>query len=83
MRKAGFFLIGLAAVIILWNAVIVKAFNRQESEEHPFVTLLSGGANLKRGYSFTPPFTGFEIMVLVCGIGGVVFVCVSSEKRKE
>ena len=83
MKKVGWILTALAAVVIFYNAVIVQKFNEQEAKEHPFVTIFSGGANLKRGYTFTPPYSGFEIFIFGVGLVGVVLIVVGGQQEQK
>lgn len=52
-----------AGLTVLYN-VVQTAYNQQQIQENALGTFLSGGANLKHSYSFTPPYTGFEVVVL-------------------
>ena len=81
MKKAGWILILIAASVVFYNVVIVKVFNERQENEHPIVTLLSGGSNLKPGYTFEPPYSGFEIFILAIGIGGIVLVVIGSKEK--
>lgn len=81
MKKAGWLLILISAVVIFYNLVVVRNYNQQQVNDHPFVTLFSGGENLKRGYTFRPPYSNFEIFILALGIGGVALVIIGSNRR--
>ena len=49
--------------------------NRAKAEEAPWTTILSGGANLSDfAYTFFPPWTSFEVLVLVAEILGVLLM---------
>lgn len=62
----------LAGLTILYN-VVQSAYNQLDFEANPVFHLLTLGATIKRAYTFTPPFTGFEILVLaVLAIGGLL-----------
>jgi hypothetical protein len=81
MKKAGWILILISAAVIFYNVVIVKGYNNQQINDHPIATLFSGGSNLKYEYTFTPPYSLFEIFILAMGIGGVVMVVIASNQR--
>jgi hypothetical protein len=81
MKKAGWILIVISAVVIFYNVVIVKNYNEQQVNDHPIATLFSGGSNLKQGYTFGPPYSGFEIFILAIGIGGIVLVNIGKTKE--
>ena len=58
--------------------VINYFYNRVQANTHPWITLFSGGSNLsKYGYNFLPPWTGFEVTVLVIGAIGFIVAVVS------
>ena len=82
MRCIGWILLIVASLTILYN-VRTDRDNERVLEEHPVLTLLSGGGNLKQAYSFTPPFTGFEITVMAAGVVGLVFVLFTPAKPAE
>jgi len=52
-KTAGWIMVIVCALIILYNVAQSK-YNEWQINEHPLVTLLSGGANLKPAYTFTP-----------------------------
>ncbi len=81
MKKAGWILILISAAVIFYNVVIVKSQNETQVKEHPFVTLFSGGSNLKQGYTFEAPYTGFEVFIIAMGIGGIVMVVIAVTER--
>lgn len=69
-RNVGGVLVALAGLTILYN-VAQAAYNRADIEANPVFHLLTLGSTIKGAYTFTPPFTGFEILVLaVLVIGG-------------
>lgn len=72
-RVIGFAVTAIAGLTVLYN-VVQTAYNKQQIEENALGTFLSGGANLKHSYSFTPPFTGFEVVVLVALALGVLMI---------
>jgi hypothetical protein len=77
MKPAGWLLIIVAVIVIVYNVFAVPDANKQIIEEHPFQTLASGGANLKQGYTFKPPYQPFEVLVMGMGVVGVVLVMVA------
>jgi hypothetical protein len=81
MKIAGWILILIAAAFIFYNVVVVEGYNDQQINDHPIATLFSGGSNLKGGYSFAPPYSGFEIFIIAMGIGGIVLVAIGSQKK--
>lgn len=70
----------IAGLIILYNVSTTKE-NERQINEHPWITLISGGSNLKPAYSFTPPYTGFEITIIAVGAIGlsIIFFVPSKE----
>lgn len=73
-RLIGLAVTAIAGLTVIYN-VVQTAYNQQQIEENALGTFLSGGANLKHSYSFTPPFTGFEVVVLgVLGIGVLMMI---------
>jgi hypothetical protein len=83
MKKTGWILILISAAVIFYNVVIVKNYDEHQLNDHPFATFFSGGENLKHGYTFTPPYTGFEIFILAMGIGGIVLVVIESNRSSK
>ena len=81
MKSAGWILALLAATVVFYNIVVVKHFNEQQENEHPFAMFFSGGSILKRGYTFEPPYTGFEIFIIAMGVVGVVLIAIGSKKN--
>jgi hypothetical protein len=80
-RAIGFAVTAIAGLTVLYN-VVQTAYNQQQIEENALGTFLSGGANLKHSYSFTPPFTGFEVVVLVALALGVLMVIFGGGSKK-
>ncbi|MCA9125129.1 MAG: hypothetical protein H6822_18605 [Planctomycetaceae bacterium] len=72
-RVTGWVLAILSGLIILYNVTQTR-YNRQQIEDHPWITFFSGGENLERAYTFTPPFTGFEIAVIAILIIGAIMI---------
>jgi hypothetical protein len=83
MKQAGWLMIAIAAVVIFYNAVIVRNQNERIASEHPWQTLFSGGENLKKGYTFAPPYSGFEIFIFAIGIGGVVLAFIGHQQEQK
>lgn len=80
LRVVGWILVVIAGAIILYN-VANSRYNEQQMEDHPWITIFSGGANLKEAYTFTPPYTGFEIVTIAGGILGIVLIVKGSPKK--
>lgn len=80
-RVIGFAVTAIAGLTVLYN-VVQTAYNQKQIEENALGTFLSGGANLKHSYSFTPPFTGFEVVVLAALVMGVVMVIFGGGTKK-
>jgi len=81
MKSAGWILALLAATVVFYNIVVVKHFNEQQENEHPFAMFFSGGSNLKQVYTFEPPFTGFETLIIAMGVVGVVSILIGGTKH--
>jgi hypothetical protein len=79
MKGFGWIMAIVAGLIILYNVATTKE-NERQVKEHPWSTLFSGGSNLKRAYSFTPPYTGFEITVIAAGAIGVGIILFAPSK---
>ena len=62
-----------SGLIILYN-VVQSHEDQRQIEEHPFITILSGGENLKGAYTFLPPYTGFEIVVIAVLVIGAIMI---------
>jgi hypothetical protein len=80
MKIIGWILVIVAGLTILYNVATNKE-NEQQMNKHPWITLFSGGANLKQAYTFTPPYTGFEITVIAAGIIGAGIIIFSPSKE--
>lgn len=63
MRRFGWVMIIVAASTIGYYRIIAPAHNQRQLDDHPWMTLLAGGENLEKQYTFTPPLTGFELAV--------------------
>ena len=83
MKKAGWTSIAISVVVIIYNVVIVNHYNNEQVANHPFITLLSGGANLKDGYTFEPPYSAFEVFIMALGVAGVVILLISKDRNSK
>lgn len=72
----------IAGLIISSNVSATKQ-NERTIQEHPYVTLFSGGENLQPAYSFTAPYTGFELLVMAIGIAGVGLILYRLCRRRR
>ncbi|MBI5692017.1 MAG: hypothetical protein HZC55_18200 [Verrucomicrobia bacterium] len=82
MRKLiGWAMILLSAGIILVN-VLQSRENARIREEHPIVTFLSGGSNLKPAHTFLPPYSGFEVGIIVMGVIGLILVLLKTSEAE-
>ena len=63
----------LAGNYIFWNVAQTR-YNQEYIREHPWTTFFSGGSNLKHAYTFMPPYTVVELIVLTVGATGAVLV---------
>lgn len=82
MKLLGFLMVLIAGIVIICN-VITSNENERTIQESPWTTLLSGGANLKTCYTFTPPYTGFEVFIMAVGGLGLVFLCLPRNKKSK
>lgn len=73
MKVIGWIMAIVAGLIILYN-VKTSMENERQLDDHPWITIFSGGANLKESYTFRPPYTGFEITVITAGVIGVALI---------
>lgn len=80
-RVIGIAVTAVAGLTVLYN-VVQTAYNGKVIAANPWGTMLSGGANLQRAYTFTPPFTGFEFVVLVSLAIGVLMVIFGGSTKK-
>ncbi len=78
-------ILGLLFTIISGMTILVNlgtsAENEKIARESPFTTLLSGGSNLKEAYTFAPPFTGFEVFILILGVLGIALMVFGGKKK--
>lgn len=75
MNTLGRFLMALAAMMLLYNVFVVGAYNEAQLRDHPVISGLSLGANLKEGFTLLQ--MGFF------GIVGSVLVACSSGRDRE
>ena len=80
-KTAGWIMVIISVLIILYN-VVQHQENVRQVNEHPWITLFSGGANLKQAYAFTPPYTGFEITVIAVGVIGAIMIFTAKPKKE-
>jgi hypothetical protein len=59
----------LAGLVIVSNVAKTKQ-NERTIQEHPIITVLSDGANLKPAYTFAAPYSEFEILIMAMGLVG-------------
>ena len=83
MKVVGLIMVIISGLIILYNVATsrenqqIAAYNSTQVNDHPWTTIFSDGANLKSAkpcYTFTPPYTGFELTVIVAGVIGLAIV---------
>jgi len=81
MKKiTGWIMVVVAAAIIIYNVNESKD-NDKKFVNDPFGTLLSGGKNLSDAYSFTQPYSEFEVVVMAAGLIGLVLVFTAKGKK--
>lgn len=76
VRIAGIVLAAISGLTILYN-VAQSSSNFEMLEKNP-LSVLEG--NLVPAYTFTPPFTGFEILVMLGGVAGVLMIILGRNK---
>ena len=59
----------VAGLTILYN-VVQSAYNQLDFEANPVFHLLTLGSTIKRAYTFLPPYTAYEIVVLAALVLG-------------
>lgn len=71
-----FFIAGFVLTIIFGGIILNEIENYKFAEEHPFRTMFGDAPNPDVGfYSYTPPYTGHEIiMMLGAGAGGLLIL---------
>jgi hypothetical protein len=68
------------AIVTIVICLISYAYNKAQVQNHPWSTIFSGGQNLSSyGYNFLPPWTGFEVFVLVAGVVGFLLLSANKE----
>lgn len=81
-QTVGWIMMIVAGLIIVYN-VSQHHDNEQQIADHPWITLFSGGQNLKLAHTFTLPYTKFEIIVVAVGIIGIVMSFSGSPAKEE
>lgn len=79
MKIAGWILTILAAIIIGYN-VITFQMAMQDMRRNPMKYMFGGGPKV---YSFTPPYSNFELLVLAAGVGGIILLIVSYQQQAK
>jgi len=77
MKVAGWILTALATVIIGYNAITYQQA-LQEMKRQPMKYVFGGAPKV---YSFTPPYSNFELLVMAAGIGGIILLIVGYQKE--
>jgi len=81
MKKiTGWIMVVVAAAIIIYNVNESKEKVKKFVND-PFGMLLSGGKNLSDAYSFTQPYSEFEVIVMAAGLIGLVLVFTAKGKK--
>ena len=83
MKVFGWLLIIISGGVIFLHTVIYAASNEQTMKEHPFKTLFSGGENLIKRYTFTPPLEPFEIFIYALGIIGIILLIIGYMRQEK
>ena len=94
MKVVGWIMVIIAGLIIFYNVATgienkkAREYNDGQIKNHPVDTFFSDGKNLKNHkncYTFLPPYTGFELTVIICGLlgAGIVFFSKSSPPPSE
>ena len=90
MKTLGAILLIVTVLIIIYNVATtaenkrIAEENVQQIQDHPWITMLSKGANLQDGkhaYTFMPPYTGFEITVIAGGLIGLGLTLFTPSRR--
>lgn len=79
MKTIGSILTILSGIIIAINLLIVHSA-KQDMMRNPGKYLFGGGPN---AYTFVPPYSAFEILVMVAGIAGIVLLIISYQEKKN
>lgn len=88
VRIAGIVIAAISAVIIVYN-VSQASYNRQAlaAIQNQSGSSWAGGVpaeaiagGISNAYTFTPPFSGFEILVMLGGVAGVVMIILGRNK---
>lgn len=90
MKIIGWIMLIVAVLIVVYNVATTvedernAAYNQRQMDEHPIITVLSDGENLrpiKNAYTFMPPYTGFEVTVIAGGLIGLGLVIYTHSRR--
>lgn len=82
MRFLGIIFIAISVFIIITNVAKTKDAE-YEMENHPWITILSGGSNLPQGsyYTFKFPLTTYEKAIYILGGVGIFLVIIGGNRR--
>jgi len=81
MKKIfGWIMIIVVAIIIIYNVNESKKDEKKFAKD-PWGRLKSGGENLSGAYSFTQPYSEFEVIVMAAGLIGLVLVFTAKGKK--
>lgn len=93
MKVIGWIMVIVSGLIIIYNVATtnenkqIAALNEQKANADPWGTIFLGGANLidsKPCYTFTPPYSGFELTVLAAGVIGLgIVICGPSGSKPK
>lgn len=74
--KIIFFIAGTVLILIFGAIIFEEIENYKYAEEHPFKTMLGAAPNPDAGfYSYTPPYTQHEIIMMIgAGAGGLLIL---------
>ena len=71
------------AVFVIWYNVTIHKQNERKIIKYPLETVLTEGKNLKPCYTFTPPYTGFEIFIFGVGGLGIIFLFLGGSGKED
>lgn len=88
IRIAGTALAAISAMIIIYNVsqsnynrqIVAAIRNQGVSPEVRGIPVEALAGGISGAYTFTPPFSGFEILVLLGGAAGVVMIILGKNK---
>lgn len=81
MRKTIGILMVLSSISIICYNLWAIEYNKNQLDNHLLYTVVNLGENLKSAYTFTPPYTNFELTVIGVGIVGLI-LCVIKVKSQ-